>query len=124
MSQGLLVYIGIQARSTSVRFPGKVHEKLGSQSILEHVIESCVGSAAFLNKDRSRTNRTVRVALLVPKGDPIAARYRRRMTVLEGDEDDVLSRYTALQKKYNPDYLCRITADCPLIPHFLITKHI
>jgi len=41
-----------------------------------------------------------------------------------GSENDVLSRYFKCAKKYNADYIVRITSDCPLVQPFLIDRAI
>lgn len=123
------VYIGIQARSTSTRLPSKVFEKIGDKTMLNHVVDSCLDAARYLNRNTSSNDIRASVALLVPKGDPIVTTFKSTrsfdaVSIIEGDEHDVLSRYMELVKAQSPDYIVRITADCPLIPHFVISKHI
>jgi spore coat polysaccharide biosynthesis protein SpsF len=64
------------------------------------------------------------VALVVPFKDEIVSAYRGKAIIVEGPEEDVLSRYWLAAEKLNADYVVRITADCPLLPSYLITKHI
>lgn len=118
------VLIGIQARSTSVRFPGKCFEPLGNKRLLDHVIDSCKRAAIYSNKYSYRKNYTTNVALLIPLNDPIKKGFSSQVDIIEGSEYDVLSRYQKAQKKYDADYICRITGDCPLIPPYIISKHI
>lgn len=115
------VSIGIQARSTSTRLPGKVHEKIGNKTVLQHVMESCLKAALYLNNWSSK-KLLVDVFLLVPYGDEIVKRVSSEIPVIEGPEEDVLSRYMMLLHQADPDFVCRITADCPLIPSFIISK--
>lgn len=120
------VVIGMQARSGSSRFPNKIFEKIGHQTMYEMVLDRCLWSASQINKEsaRSRDPIEVEVALCVPEKDPILHHYRGPLTIIEGSETDVLSRYQALAERKSPDFICRITADCPLIPPHIITSQI
>jgi spore coat polysaccharide biosynthesis protein SpsF len=124
MARQVRVTIGIQARSTSRRFPRKVFETIAGRTILQHVLDSCRHAAQYLNNRTAVSGITAQLTLLVPYGDEIVSKFGNRVPVLEGPEDDVLSRYAALVKSQKPDYVVRVTADCPLIPHYLIMKHI
>lgn len=117
------VLIGIQARSTSERFPSKVFEMIGQKPMLKHVVDACTHSANYLNKLSHKTMASIGVALLIPHNDPIAENYYfRNVPTVQGDEHDVLSRYYSAMQKLKPDYIVRITGDCPLIPPYLISK--
>jgi spore coat polysaccharide biosynthesis protein SpsF (cytidylyltransferase family) len=119
------VLIGIQARSTSQRLPKKCFEPIGNKRMLDHVIEACQSAAKYSNKYTYRTNYTVQIALLIPEGDIIRRAFTgSQVDIIEGPEFDVLTRFMAAQTKYQADYVCRITGDCPLIPPFVISKHI
>lgn len=120
----LNVCIGIQARSTSERLPNKAFEKIGDKTMLEHVVDACRDSALYVNRGSHRTGIRVDVAIVTPTGDPIVEEFKRRIRVIEGDEQNVLSRYATLAQVMRADWIVRVTGDCPLIPHFLITKHI
>lgn len=114
------VMIGIQARSTSQRLPNKALTNLYNKPVLSWVVNACLDSAAYLNSAR---DLDVEVVILCPYGDKISQQYRS-MNVIEGDENDVLSRYLYATKLHNPDYICRVTGDCPFLTGFLITNHI
>lgn len=117
------VLIGIQARSTSKRFPRKVFEKIGNQTMLQHVVNQCKRASEYLGK--IRTPIDVTTALLVPHGDEITQKAERlAVQIVEGPEDDVLTRYVDAAQKFSADFIVRITADCPLIPPYLISKHV
>jgi len=118
------VCIGIQARSTSTRFPGKVHELIDGRSVLDHVIDVCSKAAGYINRYTYNNQAIVKISLLVPEGDEIAELYRRRVNVIEGDEENVLSRYQKMAETHDADYVVRVTSDCPRIPEFIISKHI
>jgi spore coat polysaccharide biosynthesis protein SpsF len=118
------VLIAIQARSGSTRLPRKAYELIGDRRMLDHVIDSCRKAAHYLGSRPAPNRPEVDVALLVPEGDPIGREFARGIAVVEGSEQDVLSRYYAALERLTPDYVVRITGDCPLIPDFLIAKHI
>jgi spore coat polysaccharide biosynthesis protein SpsF (cytidylyltransferase family) len=124
MAEVTNVVIGIQARSTSNRLPGKALELIDGKPMIQHVIDSCSKAARYINNFNHRTRTHVRVAMVVPEGDELARTFRNRCHVIEGPEHDVLARYLMLAKHLEADYLVRITGDCPLIPPYMITKHI
>lgn len=125
MAEVIQVSIGIQARSTSKRFPGKVFEMIGPKMLLQHVIDACKSSAAYLNNFTHRTRIRVDVFLLVPKDDEeIKRAFRGKLPIIDGSEDDVLERYKKMLEMSNADFVVRITGDCPLIKPSIITKHI
>lgn len=118
------VLIAIQARSTSTRLPGKANLPLGSKRLLDHVVDSCLSAARYSNRFTRRTDVHCEVVLLVPAGDPIQQQFSDQVAVIEGPHLDVLARYVLAQESYEADYICRITGDCPMIPPFIISKHI
>lgn len=119
--------IGVQARSSSVRLPSKVLKKVDGRPMIDKVLEACRASAHHINFNKYGDIR-VNVAVLVPDGDPLERYFEaegyNNITVVTGSLDDVLSRYMRAVNEFLPDYICRITADCPMIPHFVISKHI
>lgn len=115
------VTIGIQARSTSKRLPEKVFEMIGNKSVLRHVVDACQKSAIYINNWNTK-KIWVDLALCIPKDDPIKNKSYGEVSLIEGPEDDVLKRYVLVQEKHQSDYIVRITADCPLIPSFVISK--
>lgn len=124
MSDERTVLIGIQARSTSTRLPDKCCQPLGSKRLLDHVVDACQSAARYSNRFTKRTGVTIEVALLIPMGDPIKKAFGDQCAVIEGPLTDVLARYAIAQEARKADYVCRITGDCPLIPPFIISKHI
>ena len=125
------VLIGIQARSDSSRLPGKVNLDIGGMSLVQRIIKSCRNSANFLhlsNRGKSTKIHT-HVALLVPEGDGLFDTYKGQVkendfVVIQGSKDDVLSRYVQAVKEREVDFICRITADCPVLSEMVISKHI
>lgn len=119
------VIIGIQARSTSKRFPRKVFALLEGKPILQHVIDNCQRAVKHTGRDDLRNRRIVRAVLLIPRGDEIGQAFRHcGIPIFEGPEDDVLKRYRMMADFYEADYVVRVTADCPLLPDSIISKHI
>lgn len=115
------VLIAIQARSTSTRLPNKVNLQIGGKTLLQYVIDSCKRAVRFLDK----LDISVSVCLVVPQGDPIVTIYRNgQVPIVEGDENDVLSRYVKASELFEADYVVRITADCLFIPPHHIHKHV
>lgn len=118
------VVVGIQARSNSTRLPNKALAKIGGITVIEHVIEQCRKSITHINRDAHRSGVSCSLALLIPTGDSIRESIDFAGMVVEGSEADVLSRYKKLLQMMVPDYVVRVTGDCPLLPPFVITKHI
>jgi len=119
------VLIGIQARSTSTRFPKKIFEEVDGKEVLQHVIDAAKESSLYVNKFTDKNKIFCSVALLIPFGDePIKAKYSSQNIIIEGPENDVLERYYQAMIKVNADFIVRITSDCPLLPSYLISKHI
>ena len=96
----------------SSRFPGKVLRRLGSQSLLGHVVaraRQAVPRVAVLTSDR-------------PGDDPVA-RYCERHAIdcWRGPEDDVLERFRRAAQELGADSVIRLTADNPLIDPAIVT---
>jgi spore coat polysaccharide biosynthesis protein SpsF (cytidylyltransferase family) len=125
------VLIAIQSRSSSTRLPRKCNEPLGTSSepmgtkrLLDHVIDACLSAARYSNRFTKRTGVHIEVVLAIPEEDPIKHHFGSQVNVIEGPHLDVLARYMIAKEAYGADYICRITGDCPLIPPFVISKHI
>lgn len=98
----------IQARCGSSRLPGKVMKKLCGKTALEWVIERV---------KRSRYVNEVIVATTLNKEDIAIVQLVSSLgiRVFAGSSDDVLDRYYQVAKLLKPEYIIRITADCPVI---------
>lgn len=96
----------IQARYGSSRLPGKILMDLYGKPVLQRVIERVRRSKyideAFVVTSIGRENLPV-LRLCADLG----------VRVFAGAEDDVLDRYYQLAKLIKPDYVVRVTADCP-----------
>lgn len=118
------VAIGIQARSTSERFPEKVFADICGKPMLQWVVDAAKESAHYLSRPNLSRAINVEVYLLVPTGDRIKNSFHHSVAILEGPEHDVLTRYKRLLDFTKADYVVRLTGDCPLLPPPVITKAI
>lgn len=96
----------IQARYGSSRLPGKILMDLCGKPVLQRVIERV---------RRSRYIDEVFVVTSIGQENLPVLRLCADLGVraFAGSEDDVLDRYYQLAKLVRPDYVVRITADCP-----------
>jgi spore coat polysaccharide biosynthesis protein SpsF (cytidylyltransferase family) len=100
-------------------------------SLVQRIIKSCRGSAGFLhlsNRGKATAIHT-HVALLIPEGDQLRDTYKKEIRendfiIIEGSKDDVLARFVKAVEETQVDYVCRITADCPVLSEMVISKHI
>lgn len=97
----------IQARMGSSRLPGKVMKDLAGKPEVQWVLERVARSKRIdeLMLLTSIDKNNVPLIQLVT-----ALGYR----VFVGSEEDVLDRYYQAAKLLKPEYIIRITADCPL----------
>lgn len=97
----------IQARCGSSRLPGKVMKELAGKTNIEWVVDRV---------KRSRYVDEVMVITSIEKNNlpliALCAGLGIRISV--GSENDVLDRYYQTAKLFQPEYVIRITADCPL----------
>lgn len=114
----------IQARTTSSRLPNKVLLKLpyGEDStVLEQVIKRV---------QKSKKVNNIVVATTTNEDDDKIEELCKTIKIncYRGSEDNVLSRYYKAAKKFDADYIIRITSDCPCIDSEiideLVEKHI
>lgn len=98
----------IQARCGSKRLPTKVLKDLAGKSVLERVIERV---------RRSKKIDDLAVVTSVDKNNfPLISLCAETGTrIFVGSEDDVLDRYYQCARLFQPEYVIRITADCPVI---------
>jgi spore coat polysaccharide biosynthesis protein SpsF (cytidylyltransferase family) len=104
-----------QARTGSTRFPNKIMNRIDGKSLL----------SIHINRIKnSKKINTLIVATTNKKNDDIIEFEANYSGVLcyRGDEDDVLDRFYQAAKSYNPDYVVRLTSDCPLIDSSLIDE--
>ena len=104
-----------QARLGSTRLPGKVLKKIGNKSILQIHLER-------LSKCKSITD--IIVATTTKNEDKII--YDNSLSLgfntFKGSENDVLDRFYQAVINIKPEWIVRVTADCPLIDPVLVDK--
>lgn len=107
----------IQARCGSTRLPNKVLKDLCGKPQLQRVIERAQGSGKI---DEVMVITSIDKVNLPILG--LCAQIGVRVGV--GSEDDVLDRYYQTARLLRPDYVIRITGDCPCIDPRLIDEAI
>ena len=104
-----------QARIGSTRLPGKVLKKIGHKTLLQIHLER-------LCKCKSITD--IIVATTTKDEDKII--YENSLflgfNAFKGSENDVLDRFYQAVKNIKPDWIVRVTSDCPLIDPVLVDK--
>lgn len=113
MEQTLKTVIVTQARLGSTRLPGKVLLPIGGKTLLEMHLNR-IAKAKLLDK--------VIVATTVKLDDTLIAEKVKLWgyDVYRGSENDVLDRYYQACKPYQPEWVVRVTSDCPLIDPVII----
>ena len=97
----------IQARCGSSRLPNKVMKDMAGKTDLQWVIERV---------QRSRHVDEVMVVTSIEKNNLPLIRLCAELgvRVFVGSENDVLDRYYQAARLLKPDYIVRVTADCPV----------
>jgi len=105
----------IQARMTSNRLPGKVLKTIGNKPMLRHVVDAA---------RESKLVDTVVVATSSMASDLPICKYcsNNDIAVATGPLDDVLDRFYRVALKYDPTYIVRLTADCPMLTGEIIDR--
>ena len=98
----------LQARYSSSRLPGKVLKPILGKPILLHQIEriqnsEMIDQIVVATSDNVADDAIERVCL------------DNEIMVFRGSLDNVLDRFYQCSKLYNPEYIVRLTGDCPLI---------
>ncbi|KOF04011.1 hypothetical protein OB69_03140 [Roseivirga seohaensis subsp. aquiponti] len=109
------VIIITQARVGSTRLPGKVLKKINNQSLLQ-IHLSRLKKSKLASKIIVATTFEEGVEQIVEIGKVMS------VDVFQGSTDDVLDRFFQSVKEYAPDYVVRVTSDCPLIDANLIDQ--
>ncbi|MDN4066462.1 glycosyltransferase family protein [Paenibacillus vini] len=104
------IIVIIQARMGSTRLPGKVLMPLGDSCVLDYVVERCKLIQPVAQVIVATSTRL--------EDDPIASWCSSHdINCFRGEEDNVLSRYYDCAKVYQPEYIIRVTADCPFVDY-------
>ena len=109
------ILIVTQARLESKRLPMKILKKINGESLLKIHLKS-------LSKSKYYENLVV--ATTMEKDINLIIDSLKRMSVkfYQGSVQDVLDRYYRASLPYNPDYIVRVTSDCPLIDASLMDE--
>ncbi len=100
----------IQARMGSSRLPGKILMPLGSTDNLTYVIERC--------KKIDGVSKVLVATSSLSQDDAVEKWCENhQISCYRGSEDDVLNRFIQAAKLYEPDYVIRVTADCPFVDY-------
>jgi spore coat polysaccharide biosynthesis protein SpsF len=104
-----------QARTSSSRLPGKVLKQISGKTLLE------------VHLDRILKSKSIDKLLLATsedQGDDVLPEIAMRTSVdtFRGSLTDVLDRFYRAASPLSPDWVVRLTADCPLIDPVLIDQ--
>jgi spore coat polysaccharide biosynthesis protein SpsF (cytidylyltransferase family) len=96
----------LQARMGSRRLPGKVLQRIGARTMLDHAVTRLLGSGLPVVVATTRAN----------EDDAICDEARRLGAgVFRGETDDVLGRYVAAAESLGAAVVVRATADNPFV---------
>ena len=117
MVKNLNITAIVQARVTSVRYPGKVLKKIKKKSLVEIL---------YLRLKKSKYIKKIIFAIPKRKEEIKLKKLltKKKINFFEGSKYDVLDRYYKCASKNNSDIIIRITGDCPIIDARLIDKGI
>lgn len=105
----------IQARMGSSRLPGKILKPLGDTDVLSYDIARC--------RAIKGVSEVIVATSLLPQDDAIAKWCQQNgVAYYRGSEDDVLDRYVQCAKMYKPDYVMRVTSDCPFVDYEMASE--
>ncbi len=104
-----------QARTGSTRLPGKVLKRIGEDTLLDIHLMRALKS--------EKIDRLV-VATTREEADDAIERiaHRNNLACYRGSTQDVLDRFYQTALPYEPQWVVRITSDCPLIDGKLIDE--
>tara|TARA_Y100000385_G_scaffold291004_1_gene366588 strand:+ start:864 stop:1622 length:759 start_codon:yes stop_codon:yes gene_type:complete len=104
-----------QARFGSTRLPGKILMKINSESLLEIHLKR-------LNKCKNVSK--IILATTDKPEDKVIYDYaiNQSFNSFRGSESDVLDRFYQAVRNEKPDWIVRVTSDCPLIDPILVDK--
>src|SRR5690242_17368237 len=104
-----------QARTGSTRLPGKVLKEIAGKTLLEIHLERILHSKLI--------DKLV-VATTLEKEDDEIVKVAERANVshYRGSLENVLDRFYQAAKIYQPEWVVRLTSDCPLIDANLIDQ--
>ena len=104
-----------QARYGSTRLPAKILKEVNGQTLLEIHLKRILQSKT-IDKLKIATTDEEGSKFIVEVADKVGVEYYK------GSVDDVLSRFYGTAESEKPDYVIRLTSDCPLIDPYVIDK--
>ena len=109
------VVVITQARSGSTRLPNKVLKEIEGKSLLQIHIDRI---------KKAKLVDDIYIATTDNESDNVIEELAKELQVkfYRGSEDDVLDRFYQTIKNVNPDFIVRLTSDCPLIDPKLIDE--
>jgi len=104
-----------QARYGSSRLPGKILKTIGGKTLLEIHLERIL---------KAKNITELKIATTTEDGAEkiIAVGEKSGVRSYQGAVDDVLKRFYETALSENPDYVVRLTSDCPLIDPNIIDQ--
>lgn len=100
----------IQARMGSTRLPGKILMPMGSTDNLTYVTERC--------KKIQGVSDVIVATSVLPQDDAVEKWCQNhQIACYRGSEEDVLARFIETAKPHEPNYVIRVTADCPFVDY-------
>ena len=102
-----------QARSGSTRLPGKILKEINGKSLLQIHLER-IRKCKNVSKILVATTTNLEDEIIYDSS------IKWGFSSFKGSESDVLDRFYNAVKDDNPDWIVRITSDCPLIDPELV----
>ncbi len=107
----------IQARVSSTRLPNKVLMDIAGKTCIQRVVERV---------KKSKLTSEIWIATTKLEKDTILKKTSEKNNInfFQGSVNNVLSRFYKIGNKSKPDFIVRITADCPLVDPNVIDQAI
>lgn len=104
-----------QARYGSTRLPAKILKEVNGQTLLEIHLRRIL---------LSKTISKLKIATTDEEGSKFIVEVANKLGVeyFKGSVDDVLTRFYGTAESEKPDYVIRLTSDCPLIDPQIIDE--
>lgn len=109
----LKIFIVTQARVGSSRFPKKVLKKIGKETMLSLHLKR-------LQKSKLATKIIVATTNEIGADKIISISEKLGVSSFQGSTQDVLDRFYKSVVNEKPDFIVRVTSDCPLIDPSLV----
>jgi spore coat polysaccharide biosynthesis protein SpsF len=105
----------VQARMGSTRLPGKVMKSICNKPVIELMLERL---------SKSKLIDEIVVATTNLNEDNVIFDWAKKFeySVFRGSELDCLDRHYQVGKKFDAEYVCKITPDCPFIDPQIVDK--